>query len=129
MTYSKMTTITALFSLLLALTVMGNSTAIEKKSVSIMVINPIEIPKGKEAQALAIWDTYAAYFRKQPGYIGTKLHRSVDPKAKFHLINVAEWESGEAFMKALTSDEIKKIGEGFPKDMPHYPSMYQIIRN
>lgn len=95
----------------------------------ITVINPIEVPAGKEAKALEIWDSYAEYFKKQPGYIDTKLHKSLDPKAKFHYINVATWKSADDFIKALNSDEIKKIGEGFPKDMPHYPSMYQVIRN
>jgi len=108
--------------------VIGKSFAVEKKVSSIIVINPIEIPEGKETEALAIWDKYARYFGKQPGFIGTKLHRSVDPKAKFHLINVAEWRSSENFLKALNNEEIKKIGKGFPKDMPHYPSMYEIIR-
>ena len=96
---------------------------------NIIVINSIVVPEGKEAKALEIWDSYAEYFRKQPGYIDTKLHKSLDPKAKFHFINVATWKSADDFMKALNSDEIKKIGEGFPQDMPHYPSMYQIIRN
>ena len=95
----------------------------------ILVINPIVVPEGKEAKALEIWDSYAVYFRKQPGYIGTKLHKSIDPKAKFHYINVATWKTADDFMKALNSEEIKKIGNGFPKDMPHFPSMYQVIRN
>lgn len=98
-------------------------------SEHILVINPIIVPAGKEAQALAIWDSYAEYFRKQSGYIGTKLHKSLDPDAKFHYINVAEWENAEDFMSALNSDELNNLGEGFPEDMPHYPSMYQVIRN
>ena len=104
------------------------ATAADIKSSSVIVINPIEIPKGKEKEALAIWDRYAEYFKKQPGFIDTKLHRSIGSKAKFHLINVAEWRSGEDFLRALNSEEIKNIGNGFPKDMPHYPSMYEVIR-
>lgn len=126
MKHIKLTKYTAL--LLLCNFLFIGETAADIKSSSIIVINPIEIPKGKEKEALAIWDRYAEYFGKQPGFIGTKLHRSVDPKAKFHLINVAEWKNGEDFLRALNSQEIKNIGTGFPKDMPHYPSMYQIIR-
>jgi len=96
---------------------------------TVKVINPIEVPSGMGAEALAIWDAYADVFRKQPGYIGTQLHRSVDPNAKFLFINVAEWRSAEDFLRALDSDEIKAIGQGFPAEMPHYPSVYEIIRD
>ncbi len=94
----------------------------------VTIINPIEVPAGREADALAIWDSYAAFFRKQPGYIQTKLHRAIDPKAKFHYVNVAEWESMDAFVAALHSEEIKSVGDGFPSDMPHFPAPYEVIR-
>jgi len=93
-----------------------------------IVINPIEVPDGKEAEALAIWDKYADYFSAQPGFMGTKLHKALDPKAKFDYINIAEWRSGEDFLKALNNEKIKTVGKGFPEDMPHYPSMYTIVR-
>ena len=118
---------TALVICTLVISVVGIQ-AHANSSEHITVINPIIVPEGKEEQALEIWDKYAKYFRKQSGYIETKLHKSLDPKAKFHYINVAKWESTEDFMNALNSEELKKIGEGFPDDMPHYPSMYQVIR-
>ena len=98
-------------------------------STNITIVNPIEVPAGREAEALEIWDRYAAYFKNQPGYVGTRLHRSMDPKAKFHFVNIAEWESMDAFVAALHNEEIKSIGEGFPSDMPHYPAPYEVIRS
>lgn len=100
-----------------------------RASAPVVVINPIEVPEGRKMEALEIWDRYAEYFRRQPGYLGTTLHESLDPTAKFTLINVARWESTESFMASLNSDALKSLGEGFPEDMPHYPSLYQIIRN
>lgn len=97
-------------------------------STNITIVNPIEIPAGREEEALEIWDRYADYFKNQPGYVGTRLHRSLDPKAKFHLVNIAEWESMDAFVAALHNEEIKSVGEGFPSDMPHYPAPYEVIR-
>ncbi len=93
-----------------------------------IIINPIEVPSGREEEALAIWDQYAAYFRQQPGYISTKLHRALDPNAKFTYVNIAEWESMDTFMTALNSEEIKSIGDGFPQEMPHFPAPYEIVR-
>jgi hypothetical protein len=42
---------------------------------NVIVINPFDVPKGQEEQALAMWDRFPEYFRRQPGtsrssYIG-----------------------------------------------------------
>ncbi|MBT8368742.1 MAG: antibiotic biosynthesis monooxygenase [Deltaproteobacteria bacterium] len=94
---------------------------------NVIVINPFEVPEGKEDEALAMWDKFADYFRKQPGYVSTKLHRAMNPDARFHLINIAEWESVEHFQAALNSEELKKLAEG-SEEFPHYPGIYEVIR-
>lgn len=99
----------------------------EEMKTEVVVVNPIEVPEGCEIEALAIWDRYAEYFRKQPGYLGTTLHESLDPSAKFHFVNVARWKDAESFLQALHSEELKALGEGFPEEMPHYPSLYRIV--
>ena len=53
---------------------------------NITVINPFEVPQGREDEALSMWEVFAEYFRKQPGYISTKLHKAINPDAKFHFI-------------------------------------------
>ena len=95
---------------------------------NIITINPFEVPKGKEDEALAMWEKFAAYFSKQPGYLSTKLHQSLSPDAKFHLVSISEWESAEHFIKALQSEELQKIAETMPKDIQSYPGLYQVIR-
>ena len=94
----------------------------------ITVINPFEVPPGREEEALSTWEAFAAYFRKQPGYISTKLHKAINPDAKFHLINIAEWESAEAFQAALRNPELQEIAKDLPGDIPHYPGVYEVIR-
>lgn len=94
----------------------------------ITVINPFEVPQGREEEALSMWDVFAAYFRKQPGYISTTLHKAIDPEAKFHFINIAEWETVEAFQAALSNPELMEIAQDLPQDIPHYPGIYEIIR-
>ena len=95
---------------------------------NVIVINPFEVPRGREDKALSMWDTFAEYFRRQPGYISTKLHKAT-PDAKFHLINIAEWESAEAFQAALDNPELLDIAKELPNDMPHYPGLYEVVRN
>ena len=94
----------------------------------VILINAFQVPPGKEDEAVRFWEKAAAFMRKQPGYISTALHRSVLPDARFKLINVARWESAEAFKAASralrTRSGIKPL-EGL---VPN-PSLYAIIRS
>ena len=95
---------------------------------NVTVINPFEVPQGREEEALSMWDTFADYFRKQPGYVSTRLHKAINPDAKFQLINIAEWESAEAFQSALSNPELQEIVNAMPTDIPHYPGLYEVVR-
>jgi len=64
----------------------------------------------------------------EPGYISTKLHKAISPDARFHLVNIAEWESVEAFQAALDNPELQDIAKDLPSDIPHYPGLYEVIR-
>ena len=95
---------------------------------TITVINPFEVPEGREQDALTMWEVFADYFRQQPGYVSTKLHRALNPDAKFHFINIAEWESAEAFQSALGNPELMEVAKTLPNDIPHFPGVYEVIR-
>ena len=92
----------------------------------LILINPFVVPAGSEDDAIAMWMQARDFLQTQPGYISTKLHRSLSPDATFALINVAEWESMEAFQAATTamrqSGTIPRI-EGVNGD----PQLYSVI--
>jgi heme-degrading monooxygenase HmoA len=94
---------------------------------NVIVINPFEVPKGREEEALAAWDRAAAYLSSRPGFVSAKLHRSIDPSARFQLVTVGEWASAERFMAALTSEGMSAAAEGLAP-FPHNPGMYEVIR-
>jgi heme-degrading monooxygenase HmoA len=94
----------------------------------VILINPFEVPKGKEDECLAFWEKAAAYMKRQPGFISTRLHRAVSPEAKFHFINVAEWQSAAHFHAAVGSEEFKRLTEPYMAVFPHYPGLYEVIR-
>jgi heme-degrading monooxygenase HmoA len=95
---------------------------------SVTVITPFEVPHGREDEALSMWESFAAYFRKQPGYISTQLHKSLNPDARFYFINIAEWESAQAFQAALENPELMEVAKILPADIPHFPGLYEVIR-
>ena len=95
---------------------------------NVIVINPFEVPKGKEEQSLTMWDKFAGYFRRQPGYVSAKLHRAINPDARFHLVTVAEWVSADHFLAALKNPELLAIAKEYKEDFPNYPGLYEVIR-
>jgi len=95
---------------------------------SVILLNPFEVPEGKEEEALALWERGAEVMRKSPGFISTRLHRAISPDTRFKLINVAEWESAQHFMAVVESDEFKEAIAGGMEEVPHFPGLYEVIR-
>ena len=76
----------------------------------IVLINPFTVPEGKMEESIVFWEKARDYLKEQPGYVSTKLHKSLKPDATFELINVAVWESTEDFI-AATQKMIQKLFE------------------
>ena len=95
------------------------------------LINPFIVPQEEEEKFLALWKEIHAYMKEQPGFIETKFHKSLDthgrlPEPQFRFINVALWESPEAFAKVVTSNEFRSLA----KDIMPYtagPGFYEVI--
>ena len=45
---------------------------------NITLIHPFEVSKDKEDKFLSIWKNVDNYMKKQPGFIETKLHKSIE---------------------------------------------------
>jgi heme oxygenase (mycobilin-producing) len=94
--------------------------------MSVTLINPFEVPPGREEDAVAYWDRCADVLRRQPGFIWVRLHRAILPGARFALVNVAEWESAEHFQTAVSTSDFQSCGHTgslrlppFPRDVRH----------
>lgn len=89
---------------------------------TVVLINAFSVPKGMEDEFLEKWNQTAQQMQHQPGLIETKLHRSLDAEAEFQFVNVALWESPDAYRSAMTEVEI------FEKALPikAHPALYRI---
>jgi heme-degrading monooxygenase HmoA len=67
----------------------------------VMLINTFTVDPEDVEQFLAAWADDAAYFKRQPGFISTQLHRGVAGSCVF--LNDAVWESTEHFRQAVTN--------------------------
>ena len=92
---------------------------------NVILINPFEVPLESGDEFLAGWSKAAEYLRRQPGFMGTRLHRALSPEARFGFVNVAEWESPQHFKAALTSSEFAQIAKAGPSG---HPSLYEVVR-
>lgn len=95
--------------------------------MSVILINPFEVPKGRENEALAFWERAAEYMRRQPGFISTRLHKAIVPWARFYLVNIAEWESVMHFENAVKSEEFRVLTKPYMDVFPHYPGLYEVV--
>ncbi len=93
---------------------------------NVVLINVFEVPASADEEFIRGWDEAREFMERQPGYVCTRLHRSLDPTACFRFVNVAEWETAADSQAALNHPVFVKLREDTP--FAHYPSVYQVVR-
>ncbi|MBN9887545.1 antibiotic biosynthesis monooxygenase family protein [Salipiger abyssi] len=93
----------------------------------VTLINVFEVPPGQRDAAVAAWETARDFLQEQPGYISTALHGSLDPQARFSLINIAHWESPAHFADAIAA---MRAAGAFPPVEGVVPNaaLYEVVR-
>jgi heme-degrading monooxygenase HmoA len=95
--------------------------------LSVILINPFEVSaRTNDDEFLRGWERAAEYMRRQPGFVSTRLHRALSPDARFGFVNLAEWESPQAFQAAVSSEEFREIAKGAG---PGSPALYEVVRS
>lgn len=89
-------------------------------SEPLVLINLFSMPAGLVDDLVDQWDSNIAAAKGPPGFRGTRLHRSLDPAAKFPVVNIARWDSVEdwraAFEKHLSGPGRSGDGEREPPE-------------
>ena len=94
---------------------------------TVVLINAFEVAPDQDEAFLRGWEAARDFMQRQTGYVSTRLHRSLDPTARFRFINVAEWASPTDFEAALNHPEFVSMRRAIP--FAHYPSLYQVVRS
>lgn len=89
----------------------------------VVLINPFTVEPQNVEGFLKGWGVAADYLKKQRGFISTKLHRSLNPDSTFQFINIAIWESPQAFKAAVSTPTFRQIAENLPAKGD--PGLYQ----
>ena len=110
---------------LAAATALGIVAAAPPASADVTLVNAFEVPADKLEEAVAGWHRARDFLAGQPGYRSTTLLRSLDPEARFALVNVAVWESAEAFREA--SARMRAAGAYAPIEGVRFePALYRV---
>jgi len=79
----------------------------------VILINKFQMDPADVEQFLAAWADDAVFFKRQPGFISTQLHRGIAGSGVF--VNYAVWESPDHFRRASGQPE-------FRANLAHYPA-------
>ena len=67
----------------------------------------------------------AGYFKRQPGFISTQLHRGIGGSSVF--LNYAIWESVERFREAFSKPEFRASLENYPASAVGGPHLFRKV--
>jgi heme-degrading monooxygenase HmoA len=99
------------------------STQFDNEGGPVTFINTFILPSAEaEALFLAHWHLDSKSMKAQYGMLSGQLHRSVGPNSNIY-VNIAIWESIEAFRNAFRSAEFQQSLGGYPKGTVMYPVM------
>jgi heme-degrading monooxygenase HmoA len=90
---------------------------------AVVLINAFEVPTSEDQSFLAGWERAHDFLLGQPGYRSSQLHKSVELGADFRYVNVAVWDSEDAFRAATSRPEFRDIST----DYPIHSSVYEVV--
>lgn len=90
---------------------------------AVVSINAFQVPSSEDAAFLAGWERAHDFLLSQPGYRSSQLHRSTESGTDFRYVNVAVWDSEDAFRAATASPEFRQISPEYP----FHSSVYQVV--
>jgi heme-degrading monooxygenase HmoA len=93
----------------------------------VTLINVFEVPAVALEETLRYWEAARDILVRQPGYVSTRLHQSLAPDARFSLVNVAVWESPQAFAAANQAMQ-REMRLTLPAGVRFTPSLYRVVR-
>lgn len=96
----------------------------------VTLINVFEVPAGHVDAFIAQWRERAALMAAKPGFLDTQLHRALSAGARFQLVNVAHWESQEAWQAASADPQFQQRARAAIADSQQVsanPAIYEVV--
>ena len=99
------------------------------ENVPVTLINVFEIGADDVESFLQQWQERAEFLGRQPGFRSLRLHRALNPDARFQLVNVAEWDSSEALHAATAQDVFQQSAQRSMQEfaVAAHPAIYRVV--
>lgn len=91
----------------------------------VILINKFNVHPGEIKAFLGAWAEDAAFFKRQPGFISTQLHRGIGGSCVF--VNYAVWESVAHFRQALSQPEFQEALKNYPPSTVGSPHLFEKV--
>lgn len=91
----------------------------------VILINKFNVDPEDVNSFLAAWAADAAFFKQQPGFISTQLHRGIGGSCVF--INYAVWDSVAHFRRALSQPEFHEALKNYPASAVGSPHLFEKV--
>lgn len=95
--------------------------------MTVTFINLFEVPAGRDEAFRSLWEQVNEYMRGQPGYQDHRLHRALGDDARYRYVNVAAWESPEAWQAAHDEGFRKLVTQPQWREFRSTPSLYEVV--
>jgi heme oxygenase (mycobilin-producing) len=92
----------------------------------VVLINAFEVPPDGDDAFLAAWEQIRQFLRTQPGYLATRLHRSLSADADFRFVNVGRYQSPQAFQAAVQQHGFRQAAAAIQHRA--HPALYEVVR-
>ena len=79
----------------------------------VVLITPFEAPAGEDERFLGGWSAMRERFAARQGYLGARVHRSLD-QADFRFVTVVRWSSPLMLSRSLQQPEVEQAIAAMP---------------
>ena len=96
----------------------------------VTLINVFEVPSEHVDVFITQWRERAVLMSTKHGFLNSRLHRAISSQSRFQLVNVAHWESREAYQAAIADTEFQERIRAVTADpqvpISANPALYQV---
>ena len=91
----------------------------------VVLVNLFTVAPDDQEAMIEAWRNDALWMKKQPGYIGTQLHKAVGESSMF--LNYAVWDSVSDFRAAFSNPEFQNALGHYPSSAAAAPHLFEKI--
>jgi heme-degrading monooxygenase HmoA len=95
----------------------------ERSQEPVILVNVFHVAPSAADALIKAWEKDARYFKEQPGFISTQLHRGTCGSGAF--LNYAVWESVDAFRAAFANPAFQARLADYPDGTTGAPHLFR----